>query len=108
MALVGGGGAPNVAGSNPSGVGTSLNYLRTSEATFAYAYSGEFATNTSDQTLLDFTTGSEVIVGTLQFTGPISKTTAQNGRISTCVISMDSQVIGLIKSDTTDDFEGTP
>ena len=37
MALIGGGGAGNVAGGNPSGTGTSLNYI----GDHCYAYSGD-------------------------------------------------------------------
>ena len=43
MALVGGGGAPNVAGSNPAGVGSSLNYV----GNLVYAYSGDITLNAS-------------------------------------------------------------
>ena len=66
MALVGGGGAGNVAGSNPSGTGTSLNYIRVQNKSFAYAYSGAINTDNVAKTLLDFTTGTEVIVGTFR------------------------------------------
>jgi len=60
MALAGGGGAGNVAGSNPSGTGTSLNYI----GDHAYAYSGAFEANVTAATVLNFNTGSEYIVGT--------------------------------------------
>ena len=61
MALVGGGGAGNVAGSNPAGAGTSLNYI----GNHAYAYSGMLAFDNNATTLLRFTTGNEYIVGKL-------------------------------------------
>tara|TARA_Y100001938_G_C7803555_1_gene288298 strand:- start:8 stop:430 length:423 start_codon:yes stop_codon:yes gene_type:complete len=61
MALVGGGGAPNVAGgANPAGVGASLQYV----GNHCYAYSGKFQTTagtSADTTALLFTTGSEYI-----------------------------------------------
>ena len=66
MALVGGGGAGNVAGSNPSGTGTSLNYI----GNHAYAYSGAITTTTASSaatTYLDFTTGNEYVVGTFHW-----------------------------------------
>ena len=66
MALVGGGGAGNVAGSNPAGIGSSLNYV----GDFVFAYSGPINANSStsaDTTLLNFTTGSEIIMGTIAF-----------------------------------------
>ena len=61
MALVGGGGAGNIAGSNPAGAGTSLNYI----GNHAYAYSGMLAFDNNATTLLRFTTGNEYVVATL-------------------------------------------
>jgi hypothetical protein len=58
MALIGGGGAGNVAGgANPSGTGSGINYI----ANHAYAYSGVVTSVGSTATLLDFTTGGEYI-----------------------------------------------
>jgi len=57
MALVGGGGAGNVAGGNPSGTGGSINYI----GNHAYAYSGAVAVN-NETTLLLFTTQNSYIV----------------------------------------------
>ena len=60
MALIGGGGAGNVAGgANPSGTGSSLNYI----GDHAYAHSAAFAANTTPATVLNFDTGSSYIVG---------------------------------------------
>ena len=66
MPLVGGGGAGNVAGGNPAGTGTGLNYI----GDHAYAYSGSItAANSSsaDTTMLDFSTGQHFVVGTVAF-----------------------------------------
>ncbi len=63
MPLVGGGGSPNVAGSNPSGIGKGLNYV----GDFAYAYSGLVAVAPTETTILDFSTGGSLFVGTIQF-----------------------------------------
>jgi len=57
MALVGGGGTGNVAGSNPAGVGTNLNYV----IDRVYAYSGGVSTNNVETDLLNFSTGPEVL-----------------------------------------------
>jgi len=62
MALLGGGGAGNTAGS-VAGVGTSINYVKTETSTFAYAFSGVVTANGSDTSAMDFTTGNETIVG---------------------------------------------
>ena len=61
MALVGGGGAPNVAGSNPAGTGTGLNYV----GDHAYVSSGLIDSGTTTETtMVEFTTASEsYIVG---------------------------------------------
>jgi hypothetical protein len=66
MALIGGGGSPNVAGggSNPSGTGTGLNYV----GNHAFAYSGEVSVNDNETTMLDFTLGAnQYFVGKVQF-----------------------------------------
>jgi hypothetical protein len=67
MALVGGGGAPNVVGGGaPAGVGTSLNFV----GDHAYAYSGKITTTTASSaatTYLDFSTGNQYIVGTFHW-----------------------------------------
>jgi len=54
-------------GSNPSGTGTGINYIRTGSKTFAYGYSGEVLVDQSTPKLLSFTTGSETIMGKVQF-----------------------------------------
>ena len=66
MPLIGGGGAGNVAGGNPAGTGTSVNYI----GDHAYAYSGAITTTTASSaatTYLDFSTGNEYIVGTFHW-----------------------------------------
>ena len=56
-----GGGNP-VGGQNPSGIGTSLNYI----GKHAYAYSGSIAADNSVTTTLKFETGAEYIVAVFQ------------------------------------------
>jgi len=63
MPLVGGG-AGNVAGSNPSGTSTNINYV----GDFVYAYSGSLSIDATESTMLEFTTGSELIIAEFQFT----------------------------------------
>ena len=95
MPLVGGGGSPNVAGSNPSGTGTSVNFLRYSEKTLVYGYSGALTvTGGSDVVGLKFTTGNEAIDGKVmvQYMGD-----AADGDDSIFKVRMDSQrVIGAL------------
>ena len=63
MALVGGGGAPNVAGANPAGVGSSINYV----GNHAYAYSGKVEATDAGQTMLRFVTSQNYVKGIIQF-----------------------------------------
>ena len=61
-----GGGNP-VGGSNPTGIGQTLNYIRTKDKTFAYGYSGQLTlANGTTLTALEFTVGSETIDAKLQ------------------------------------------
>ena len=84
MALVGGGGAPNVAGSNPAGTGQSLNYV----GNHVYAYSGVVGAASGGTTYLNFTTGSEYIVGQMICNYADNQTTDM-----TYTIKFDSQII---------------
>jgi hypothetical protein len=72
MALVGGGGAGYVAGSNPTGTGTTLNYI----GDHAYAYSGNLTVGGAGTvTALKFATGNSYIVGKFspQYNGNFSE-----------------------------------
>jgi len=104
MPLVGGGGAGNVAGSNPAGTGTSLNYI----GNHAYATSGAFNAETSLQTVLNFTTGTQYVVGTLFYSGHVRTDGGgvTQGEISALQVSFDSQVVAIIKIAT--DGEAMP
>ena len=62
MALIGGGGAGNVAGGNPSGTGTGLNYI----GEHAYANSGVVEVDTNFIELLNFSTGNNYIMAKQQ------------------------------------------
>jgi len=64
MALVGGGGAGNIAGSNPSGTGTTLNYI----GSHCYGYSGQLTVTNTAVTMLEFFTGTQYTKGKLQYT----------------------------------------
>ena len=59
MPLVGGGGSPNVAGSNPAGTGNLLNYV----GQHAYAYSGLVTVDNNITTVLAFNTESAMLDG---------------------------------------------
>tara|TARA_Y100001963_G_scaffold99544_1_gene137003 strand:- start:225 stop:653 length:429 start_codon:yes stop_codon:yes gene_type:complete len=94
MPLVGGGGAPNVAGSNPSGTGTNLNYI----GEHAYALSGAIAATTTLETALQFTTGTSYMVGTLNFNGYADDDDPANRNAGNCLVSFDSQIVMLLNT----------
>ena len=62
MALTGGGGAGNVTGGNPSGIGSGINYV----GDHAYGYSGAVDVNQNAVTLLQFATGGLYIKAIFQ------------------------------------------
>jgi len=62
MALIGGGGAGNVAGgANPAGIGSSINYL----GNHAYINTGRVDFDGTETTVVETTTGNEYIRGKL-------------------------------------------
>ena len=88
MALVGGGGAPNVAGSNPAGTGTTLNYI----GDHCYANSGFLPfTNSAEVTLLKFTTGNSYVVADI-----LLMRNDQNSDNSAHRIYIDDQLVGSV------------
>jgi len=91
MALTGGGGAPNVAGANPAGTGSSINYIRTGDRTFAYAYSGATVVNNTAVTALKFTTGSLTVMGSIMLTGNMASMGAN--KVMQLIVKFDGQEI---------------
>ena len=91
MPLIGGGGAGNFAGGNPSGVGSSINYVTAAGRTFAFAYSGPVVVNNTTVTALQFTSGNNMIVGTVALTGNISD--MGSSKALGLIVSFDDQQI---------------
>jgi len=97
MALIGGGGAGNVAGgSNPSGTGQGLNYL----GNHAYANSGAVTNATTYHNILKFDLGSQYIVGAFTLNGSVVAATVGAGNINVYQITVNSEVIALVKFDS--------
>ncbi len=92
-----GGGNP-VGGTNPSGTGTSLNYI----GNHVYAYSGTFPSLNSATTMLEFTTGSEYIKGELVCNSAIDFSTGNvdSGVITAFQVTINGQVASLMKTDS--------
>jgi len=86
MPLVGGGGAGNTAGGNPSGTGGSVNYI----GEHAYANSGLLTINNNETALLDFTTGPQYIVAKIQFNYAVSGSANDDYAYR---VKFDSQII---------------
>jgi len=78
-----------------AGTGLDLNYI----GNHCYAYGGEFAASTSDQTVLNFTTGSKYIVGELFVSGVIEPG-ASTGAITTFIVKINGINAILLKVDS--------
>ena len=85
----GGSGAGNPAGgSNPAGISSNLNYI----GTRVYGYSGMLALSSgSDATMLEFTTGTEIIHCNIQFT--FDYDLLENGKFFGVELEMDGQTV---------------
>ena len=97
MALIAGAGNP-VGGSNPSGTGNTLQYI----GDFAYAYAGAFEASNSTVTVLDFTTGPEIVKGHIFGSGTVNYNAGNltDGKFTAWKISMDGQIVGFLKTDS--------
>ena len=87
--------AGKTAGSNPAGVGLSLNYI----GDHVYAFNNVAAAQ-SDTIVLQFATGPEYIVGIIQFNGYIQPTNPSTGSIGSCNITFDGQTVINFKIET--------
>ena len=99
MALVGGGGAGNTAGSNPSGTGAGLNFV----GSHAYAYSGEITSaggGSADTTYLDFTMPNNTYAEGWLYLSTFGAGSGE--RFFT--VSIDDQIVINIKQDGNPDF----
>ena len=67
-----------------------------------YAFSGGVAAANTEQTVLDFTTGSGYIVATLTMTAPIEMVAADiiSGQIRGYELNFNSQTVGMYKVDS--------
>ncbi len=81
MPLIGGGGAGNTAGSNPTGTSTNLNYV----GKHAFGYSGTVSVSGSLTTMLEFVTTNQYIVGTYQIHGTFAQIGASQIRINVII-----------------------
>ena len=79
--------------SNPAGTGVNLNYI----GNRVYAHSGALTEVGSLTTALEFTTGSELIIGKMQFDGFYDPSNIESGNVGICRISFDSQPISTLK-----------
>lgn len=66
----------------------------------SYAFSGTYESVDGSQTMLDFTTGKEVHVGTFSFNAPVRFAGASAGGIAVYQISFNGVVVALGKSDS--------
>jgi len=69
---------------------------------WAYAYSGLYISVTSENTELDFTTGSGIIVGTVQLNNPVDDDNPSLANVSTANIKFNGISIAIISGSSTD------
>ena len=76
---------------------------------YAYAYSGTVASTTGNQTLLEFTTGKEFIVGKITTAGSIPNNGGgvANGDITAFTLSFNGLEIARMKTETTQEDSPT-
>ena len=67
---------------------------------YAYAYSGTFTSLNSSQTMLDFTTGSDIIVGRVHCNGAVNVADVNAGLVDAFTVTMNGQTIALLKTET--------
>ena len=100
MTLIGGGGAPNVAGSNPAGIGGSLQYI----GDHVYGNSGAIAaSNGSDGTLFEFTTGVSYAI--VDFAFGLGPSNISAAKVYGYKISINSEVV--LENVSVSDGDGT-
>jgi len=67
---------------------------------YCYAYSGLFPGDTDPNTVLDFTTGSGVIVGRIQLNAPVDDDNPTVGTETSCNIQFNGISISILKATT--------
>ena len=86
--------------SQPVVTPNALNF--TPDNKHCYAYSGTFGNTTTAQTLLNFQTNSEYIVGDFVLNGAVRFTYGNNGAITAWRISFNGVVVSLSKTESGD------
>ena len=69
---------------------------------WAFAYSGLWLASTTESTELDFTTGSGIIVGTVQLNNPVDDDAPGSANVSTANIKFNGISIAIISGSSTD------
>jgi hypothetical protein len=106
MAIDGGGGGGGLVGvaNSFTGPAQSLEYTGLG---WVYAYSGTTGASTTSQTVLDFKTGSKLIVGKMITNGGIQFSSG-GGLITSFKISLNDAVVAITQIDTQSDHSPSP
>jgi len=102
MALIGGGGAGNVAGGNPSGTGSSINYV----GNHLYGFSGLQQINTVEVPHMDFSIGAHYVMAVFTLQGGTKPDDPATGKSSVFTIKLNDEIITSPKVDSA--VEGMP
>ena len=100
-----GGGGPVGSGNSFTGPAQTLEY---GGLGWVYAYSGPTGASTSSQTVLDFTTGSKLIVGQFITCGSIVFSSAVGGVKSAFKISLNDAIVAQTQVDNQTDHSPGP
>jgi len=65
---------------------------------YCYAYAGVFDATTSDVTVFDFTTGSGIIVGEVQFNAPFNPSTIITGKTGALTVNFNGIIVAALKA----------
>jgi len=65
---------------------------------YCYAYAGVFDATTSDVTVLDFTTGSGIIFGEVQFNAPFNPSTIITGKTGALTVNFNGIIVCALKA----------
>ena len=82
---------------NTASIGKELNVI----GEYAYAYSGEYSAKNSEETILEFTSGSYLFVGDIIMSGPMKTADIGVGNVAGYTLTLNGITAMLYKIETT-------
>jgi len=97
-------GIPYASSNVIAGVSPDLTYVGSQ----CFAYAGTFASSTSETTMLEFTTGNDIIVGKFILNGSVDPIESHLGGDNAFTIKLNGLIVSTTKIDTTGGDIGMP